>query len=231
MEPISPELALVDPELAARARALLPDPADERDHEPWPVAAATRSRRPRVRRDLLVRTAAWLALPSIALNIAYIRADARIDSAPTVAAPSAPTGTRPTRPPERSTAPAQKTPPRAKPKPTRAVLGASVHKARRHAASAKLRWPAVANAAAFDVILWRGHRRVADVWATERELALDDLACRTNMALPAGRYLWFVYPVLDTKARRYGPLLKWGKVEVPKRTRCRRHSSSATTQS
>ncbi len=43
VEPISPELALVDPDLAARARVMLPDPAppQARIARPAPVAAET----------------------------------------------------------------------------------------------------------------------------------------------------------------------------------------------
>lgn len=40
LEPISPELALVDPELASRARAALPEPATIVRPVPRPVAAA-----------------------------------------------------------------------------------------------------------------------------------------------------------------------------------------------
>ena len=40
MEPVSPELALVDPELAARVRAALPEPvADERVARPVPTGS------------------------------------------------------------------------------------------------------------------------------------------------------------------------------------------------
>jgi hypothetical protein len=47
MEPISPELALVDPELGARARALLEDPRPPAPYvRPAPPRAAVREHRP-----------------------------------------------------------------------------------------------------------------------------------------------------------------------------------------
>ena len=87
-------------------------------------------------------------------------------------------------------------------------------------ASATLRWHRVAKAAAYDVILWRGHRRVADLWTTKPELAVAAIACRATKPLAAGRYLWFVYPLVDASSRRYGRLAKWGEVEIPAHARC-----------
>lgn len=47
LEPLSPELALVDPELGARARALLPDPAPAPRRPQPTIAAAPAASQPR----------------------------------------------------------------------------------------------------------------------------------------------------------------------------------------
>src|SRR5918912_2827354 len=83
MEPISPELVLVDPELAARARALLPTldapvaPAAVVDIAP-PAAGGRAQRLERA----FLRVAAWLVIPSLALNVALLRADGAAAPAP-----------------------------------------------------------------------------------------------------------------------------------------------------
>jgi hypothetical protein len=213
-EPISPELALVDPELARRARALLPhlSPVE-------PVAAPEpppRARRLGIRRDLLTRTAAWLAVPSIALNIAYIRTDSAAQpttvSAPpprvvtVTIAPRAPKNTAPRRV-----------------RPSRSGVASARHAERRphlRTAAKVLRWPGVARATAYDVVLWRDHDRVADVWTTKPRATVAEVACKGNTPLAAGKYLWFVYPLVHARPRRYGRLAKWGTLRVPAKLRC-----------
>jgi hypothetical protein len=222
MEPISPELALVDPELARRARALLPEPAVDGERELPPVAAPIPAKRPRSRGDRLVRVAAWLAVPSIALNIAYMRADARSDSMPTVApSPTATALSAGPAPDRADVRPRSRQHAKVKRPVNAAVAAAEFHKGRAPAAAAPVRWPAHGNAAAFDLILWRGHRRVADIWTKRRDMTIAELACGAKSGLAPGRYLWFVYPVVDARAGRYGRLLKWGKVDVRKHVGCR----------
>jgi len=75
-EPISPELALVDAELAARARAVLADPAPPpRIRRPQPAAAATApAHRPRHPYPFWARVTAalWLLVLGILIGGAAI---------------------------------------------------------------------------------------------------------------------------------------------------------------
>jgi hypothetical protein len=232
MEPISPELALVDPELARRARALLSVPAVlDAPREDVVAAAAPRPSRLRIRRDLLTRTAAWLAVPSIALNIAYIRTDSAAQPAPVAApsrvvtvtiAPRAPKGA----PPKTETRVRKPKPTRTRPSRSGVASARHVKRASAHVAKTELRWPHTARATAYDVILWRDHDRVADVWTTKPRVTVTELACKGKTPLAAGKYLWFVYPLVHARPWRYGRLAKWGTVQVPAKLRCPRRAGS-----
>jgi hypothetical protein len=222
MEPISPELALVDPELARRARALLPAPPGFEVLRADVVAAPSPPpRRLTVRRDILTRVAAWLAVPSIALNIAFLRTDSAAQPPPVSAAPRVVTVTVAPLPPK-----ADKRVRGRKAQPREGNVAAARHerrlRARPAAARAQrvLRWPAAQRALTYDVVVWRGHRRIADVWTSKPSVMVDDLACRGPRKLRAGRYLWFVYPLVDRHPRRYGKLAKWGTFIVSARIRC-----------
>jgi hypothetical protein len=82
-----------------------------------------------------------------------------------------------------------------------------------------LSWPAAPSAVAYDLIVWRGKRRIADVWTSRPRLSVASLRCARGVA--PGRYLWFVYPVRSrAEPRRYGPLLRWGALQVPAGRRC-----------
>jgi hypothetical protein len=216
-EPISPELALVDPELARRARALLPQLSPVE-----PVAAPEplpRARRLGIRRDLLTRTAAWLAVPSIALNIAYIRTDSATQPA-TVSAPP-PRVVTVTIAPRAPAAPRTATPRRVR--PSRSGVASARHAERQphlRTASKVLRWPGAARATAYDVVLWRDHERVADVWTTKPRVTVAAVACNGKTPLAAGKYLWFVYPLVHARPRRYGRLAKWGTLRISAKLRC-----------
>jgi hypothetical protein len=84
-----------------------------------------------------------------------------------------------------------------------------------------LSWRATARAGLYDLVLWRGHRRVADLWPTKSKVSVATVACGAGKRLAKGRYLWFVYPVVDRASRRYGALAGWGAVEIdPKAERC-----------
>jgi len=206
MEPISPELCLVDPVLARHARALLPpleDVVSVRAAPPEvPLAAAPAARR------RLTRLGAWLLVPSVVLNVALLwprspsGTGAALSPAPTVA-----------RLPAKRPAPvrmggvlAAKTKPHgiARPPATPPIV-----RARR-----RLSWPATAGATLYDLVLWRGHRRVADLWPTKSSIAVATVACSAGKRLEKGRYLWFVYPVVDGGSGRYGALAGRGAVEI-----------------
>jgi hypothetical protein len=82
-----------------------------------------------------------------------------------------------------------------------------------------LAWPATAGATSYDLVLWRGHRRVADLWPKKPARSVAAVACGARRRLEKGRYLWFVYPVVDAAAgRRYGKLAGWGVVEIDPKT-------------
>jgi hypothetical protein len=210
MEAISPELCLVDPVLARRARALLPSlEAVGSDGGSLPEVVL-----PAAPRGRLTRLGAWLLVPSVVLNVALLWP--RSPSGPGAAwSPARPVARSPvTRPPARPAAPqtggvlAAKTPPRhrkaRRPATPRIVQGRRV-----------LSWPATAGATSYDLVLWRGHRRVADLWPKKPGIAVTTVACSTGRRLSKGRYLWFVYPVVVGRdSRRYGALARWGVVEI-----------------
>src|SRR5207244_9972795 len=58
-----------------------------------------------------------------------------------------------------------------------------------------LSWRTTARAGLYDLVLWRGHRRVADLWPTKSKISVATVACGAGKRLAKGRYLWFVYPV------------------------------------
>jgi hypothetical protein len=221
MESISPELALVDPELAERARALLPEVGSCLDlvgEQPELTTPSRRARtRVRISREAFGQIAAWLVIPSIALNIALLRTDSAAEPVPatTAGAISFPASAAVRRAAPRPSAP----------KPKRAGVESARHvrTARPRVATQLLRWPANRESVGYDVVVWRGHRRIADVWTTKPKVAIETVACRGGKALRAGRYLWFVYPLVDSHPRRYGPLAKWGEFAVRAGLRCGVH--------
>jgi hypothetical protein len=183
MEPISPELCLVDPVLARRARALLPsleDVGSDRGSPPEVVLPAE----PPAPRGRLTRLGAWLLVPSVVLNVALLwpRSPSGIGAAWSPAPPVA-----------RSPV---KRPPAARPAAPRTggVLAAKtaprLEKARRPATPRIVRgrrvlsWPATAGATSYDLVLWRGHRRVADLWPKKPGIAVTTVACSSGRRLP-----------------------------------------------
>ena len=84
-----------------------------------------------------------------------------------------------------------------------------------------LSWRPTPRARLYDLVLWRGHRRIADLWPTKPKISVATVACSAGKRLAKGRYLWFVYPVVDTAAHRYGALAGWGAVDIdPKAEHC-----------
>jgi hypothetical protein len=203
-EPLSPELALVDPELAERARRALPEPPLEAEPPSPPAPPARPSRPPR---ELVRRLGVGVLLGSLFLNVVMLRE--KLDPAP-AARPAQPTvavvaGAEAEAPPKAKPAQATAKPaPRQRPKVARRTIS----------------WPAAERAVAYDVIVWRGHRRIADVWTEKPRLDVAVLRCGHQLA--PGRYLWFVYPVRSRAApRRYGRMVKWGALQVPAAGSCR----------
>jgi hypothetical protein len=215
MEPISPELCLVDPVLARRARELLPPLEDAVSNAGLPAEAPVRTQR--MRRGRLTRLGGWLLAASLMLNVALLwpknTAETPVLSPAPTPAPKAPRS-----PTKRPT-----------PKRTGGVLAAKAE-AKRSTRPAQprvvrkrrvLSWRATPRAGLYDLVLWRGHRRVADLWPTKSKVSVATVACGAGKRLPKGRYLWFVYPVVDSVSHRYGPLAGWGAVDIdPKTEHC-----------
>jgi hypothetical protein len=71
-----------------------------------------------------------------------------------------------------------------------------------------LHWPAVRGADLYDVILWRGSKRVGDHWPKTAQLTLP-------VGLPSGTYRWFVYPAESRGGKyQFGRLLRTGVVKI-----------------
>jgi hypothetical protein len=213
MEPISPELCLVDPVLARRARELLPPLEVEVSDDGLPAEAPVRA--PRTRRRL-ARVGGWVLAASLLLNVALLWPKSTAETAPVLVSTPAPkTPHSPVRHPT--------------PKRIGGVLAAKAEE-RRSAKPAKprvvrgrrvLSWRATARADLYNLVLWRGHRRVADLWPTKSKLSVATVACGAGKRLAKGRYLWFAYPVLDRASRRYAALAGWGAVDIdPKAEHC-----------
>jgi hypothetical protein len=218
MEPISPELCLVDPVLARRARELLPPLEDVAPtaalapEAPAPVRSARRGR--------LTRLGGWVLAASLLLNVSLLWPKSTAET-PVLAPAPAPKAARSAAKPTIAKRPT--------PKPTSGVLAAKAE-AKRTTRPTKprvvrkrrvLSWRASTRAALYDLVLWRGHRRVADLWPTKSRISVATVACGAGKRLPKGRYLWFAYPVVDSVSHRYGPLAGWGAVDIdPKTEHC-----------
>jgi len=80
-----------------------------------------------------------------------------------------------------------------------------------------LRWKAVSGADYYDVVLWRDHRRLLDLWPTSTEIFLPHAWSREGVrgSLVPGRYLWFVYAGFRTRgAANYAPQVQNGVLVV-----------------
>ena len=228
LEPLSPELALIDPVLAERARealriaASIPEPAGQAlrlapavPRMPAVEAPATAEPAPRParRRASLMRAAAALAVPSIILNVALLRDRAPLIIPPRTAhsfAGVAAASTSIVETTRRPTA-ASKRPP--------ATSGAA-EPTRAAAAPRVLRWKKLLGTRMYDVVIWRDGRRVRDVWTRGSSVSIRSIACATSGArFAAGSYLWFVYPVqAGAGSKRVAKLAHWGNFRVDEAT-------------
>jgi hypothetical protein len=146
-EPISPELVLVDPVLAAAARAALPEVPD---CLALPPGLAARPRPPAVRVVAPVPTAAPLPLRPRPIRRALARA--RLVAVPFAASLALLGAWRMVDP--------ESVPGAARQHPAVELQGLAAPPAARPAAPVVLAWPAEAEAAYYNVILVRGERRV-----------------------------------------------------------------------
>jgi hypothetical protein len=206
--PLSPELALVDPELGERARhalrlaAALPrTPPVEAPMDAGPPP------RPARRHTALVRAAAALAVPSIILNVALLRPGAPVElraTTPVGGVAAASTTLLDTAlPPDRAA------------EPRAAATSRKAEPARVAAAHRVLSWKRLPAARQYDVVIWRDGRRVRDIWTREPSVSVRSVACGTSAQLAKGSYLWFVYPVQSPAGtKHFGKLAHWGTFRV-----------------
>jgi hypothetical protein len=231
MEPISPELCLVDPVLARRARELLPslETGPDDGFAPEAPAPARAGRHGR-----LTRLGGWALAASLLLNVGLLWPKSTgqtpvLAPAPPPAPAPAPKATKAARSPAKHPTAKRPVAKRPTPKRTGGVLAAKAE-AKRRTRPAKpqvkrgrrvLSWRATPRADLYDLVLWRGHRRVADLWPTKAKVSVATVACGAGKRLAKGRYLWFAYPVVDRVSHRYGALAGWGAVEIdPKAEHC-----------
>ena len=242
--PLSPELVLVDPELAARARSLLPYPPPAAPRVEAVVQAGARGRRTPV----VVAGAAALALvlsvasgagtsasrPSGERAAAARGVSRHVEAAPPVVrrsarahAPSRPSATKSTV--DRAARAGKKdsgaTARRGSVnKPSAAVERPAAPRVRgetaipvvRPVTATTFRWSAP-SAPYFDFVLWRGTARILDLWPVEPRVTVPRSwrYAGHRYSLEPGRYLWFVYPGIGERRNgRYGPLVTSGTFVV-----------------
>jgi hypothetical protein len=73
--------------------------------------------------------------------------------------------------------------------------------------AARVSWQPVAGASYYNLVVWRGHRRVLDMWPTTTKVLLPQTWKYDGVggSLAPGRYFWFAYPGFGPKASaRYG---------------------------
>lgn len=211
VEKLTPELALVDPLLAARVRALLPEPLDclaPRERSPIVdrglAARGTPARRPTGSRRLknIAVAAAWL-MPVLLVGsslLAFLPAGE--SSRPRVLQPSA-TESRPLivsrLPGDRDRGLRLQTTRRAVSVDGRRVV---------------LQWRAVKDTSAYNLVIVRGSRRV-DLWpTTNRAVIVADAGPVPTRFSPGVRYDWAVY-VGNPSARRSPRPLARGAFVLP----------------
>lgn len=201
MERASPELILVDPELALAARRLLDDPGDCLARRFWPGATTGPARRPEPATSTVLAHGerhlprAERPLPSFlavlgALLTALVVGSPLLDLLPAdVERPSfARTG-------ERGPAAGTETESDAS-KPVR------------------LQWREVRGADFYDVVLWREGRRVTDLWPKTNAVAIENTGDGAT-ALGPGTYQWFVFPAFNEDgSTRFGASVARGKFRV-----------------
>lgn len=244
MDVLSPELVLVDPALAAEARRLLPEPPDclsthegasppacirvaselavastasgtwvaARDRRKLPAGVATAvwrpaastpagtTRSPSPPRPLHAPSSRPSLLAVVgALLTALVVGSPALDLLQSSESPSfAVTG---------DTAP-EVSPPRARASVPRPAVEPAV----------VLRWPRADGADFYDVVLWRGGRRVADLWPTRNRVEIGVGFEADGEPLVPGTYQWFVFAGFrEGGSTRFGPSLARGEFRLQPR--------------
>lgn len=189
MDVTSPELALVDPELAAAARRLLRRPGDCLAPRPRAGPVAAQPPVPAARRRPSVLAVLATLVVAVIVGSPAVDLIPRSSAGPSFSEPS-PTVVDPAREQPSADSP-------------------------RIAGATELRWPSVAGADFYDVVVWRDGERVLDVWPRTNSLVVPAGGALETRTLAPGRYLWFVYAGFDGKtAPRFGELLAHGELDV-----------------
>lgn len=202
--PMTPDLALVDPDLAAALRALLPDSGDCLAPRPraLPVAGPSevawkdeRRSAPdhrRLRRSVAT-AGAWLLLGGIVASplLAFL-------------------------PP--ASAPIILDTPESHASPKETVDGSIT--------GLTIRWRDVSGAVLYNVILTRGSKRF-DRWTLQPHIRIEESKTR---GMPALRYAWFVYPGFKSNVGRlrYGGVVAHGGIKVRGELRSNARPSAET---
>jgi hypothetical protein len=244
---ISPELVLVDPELRSRAQLRLPEPGafwEFRSRPPPSIALARRDAsegpaRVSVDRDrrhdgrlgkalLLSVIVASLTANALVIASRWHSADCASTVSPTkvpAALSAAPTTASPVEPTTTTRDVAQKRPHSSAPATAQqsdaagsAQRAASTIVIRRtDTARPSLSWHPVVGASYYNLVVWRGHRRILDMWPTSTHVPLPRTWKYDGVrgSLSPGRYLWFAYPGLGTRASaRFGTPVQSGVLIV-----------------
>ena len=228
-EPISPELVLVDPELARRVRpvAVVGPPPPPPQTRPIAVAetrprAARRS--PGLRLALTaVGAAALIALVTFATasvprpgDRPYVEASSPREDVTTPAREVATTGA-PTIGAAPTTTRSQPANAPVATAPTRTTEAAPVPLENTEARIV-LRWRPVPSADYYNVILWGEGTRLRDFWPRRPRLVLEAREL-VRLGAPTGSAVhWFVYPIRSEAGGRVaGPVRAHGAVTVPAR--------------
>jgi hypothetical protein len=199
--PISPELALVDADIARttaeeRTQGLSAEPSASG------AAAARISTRdavatrvpPNGRRRRRVLIAALAALLAVLVATAALLSFGWHSAAPPASSTNAAT------PPHKPKARSLPRTHRAVPTPQRDVT---------------ISWPAAKRADVYNLVLLRGRKRI-DLWPVKNTAKISTSTGNTRLA--TGTYRWYVYAGARTGKRvRYGALLAHGTVRIPTR--------------
>jgi hypothetical protein len=238
-EPLTPELALVDPELARRARERLPEPQEQQrgarprvvarsESGPTPATilvepprrqggAARRPRRRRARRLLLVLVlvaAAAAAIVRVEPLKRFFWQSRQAAVTPTTGPPA--TVSPPRTPSAPSTAGAAPTTPQAT-KRRRDSATPPRHATPPSASTRTFVWPPVAKASYYLVSFYRGGRKIFQARPSSARLVLParwTFKGRRYSLVP-GRYAWRVRPGYGRGGRvRYGPAIVRAKLVI-----------------